>query len=482
MIRSIRSKMVFFSFAFILLFNAVAIGIYWSSERITNEYSSSFDRFVLLNSISRQAEEWTAATQQIATNPSQETWAAYYQASGEMKALTEELGNEENQPGSVEMQSYMQLLDSLEQNSETTAGFVLQGDIEKYGSKLAETEQSNAYIQESTLTLIDQSLTDYQQLYAQLQERNTSFRYFIICLFATSLLIAVFIAFRFSSSITKPVDELSRAAGEVSRGHFQGEPLRISSGDELELLGRTFNRMRTDIHTYVGEMEKKAEMDQLMKQLELKHLQNQINPHFLFNTLNTISKMAYLEDAEETSELIGSVSSLLRYSLGNIEKEVTLRDELDVIRSYFHIQETRFRNRLSTHIEIETEELDVAIPRLTLQPVIENAFIHGVEGMEENAEVRVQVRLEDSQIVVRVMDNGKGMNERQRQQLIGAGKEPEAHVGHSTGLGMQNVRRRLELFFHAGELVDVESVPARGTTVTLRMPVKEWQKAGGQAG
>jgi sensor histidine kinase YesM len=102
--------------------------------------------------------------------------------------------------------------------------------------------------------------------------------------------------------------------------------------------------------------------------------------------------------------------------------------------------------------------------------------------MEESAEVRVQVRLEDSQIVVRVMDNGKGMNERQRQQLLGAGEEQEAHIGHSTGLGMQNVRRRLELFFHTGELVDVESVPAQGTTVKLRMPVKEWQKAGGQAG
>src|SRR5690625_7955913 len=140
-------------------------------------------------------------------------------------------------------------------------------------------------------------------------------------------MLASFFALWFSKGNTQPIDKLSHAAKEVSKGDLLGKPVAIHSNDELQLRGDTFNNMRSNIHELVEEIKDQSELDRLVKEMELKQLQNQINPHFLFNTLNTVSKMAYLEDAKATSDLIDSGAALLSHSLGQIVKNVYLSDE-----------------------------------------------------------------------------------------------------------------------------------------------------------
>ncbi|WP_246031478.1 sensor histidine kinase [Salibacterium salarium] len=237
--------------------------------------------------------------------------------------------------------------------------------------------------------------------------------------------------------------------------------------------------MRKDITEYVEEMKDKAEMDHLMKELELKHLQNQINPHFLFNTLNTVSKMAYLEDADDTSHLIDSVSALLRYNLGDLEKSVTLKDEIEVVQSYFHIQQTRFQGRIHFSVEIEETELNRRVPRLILQPLVENAFIHGVESLEEGGTISLRVYQQQKYTIVEVEDNGIGMEKEQIQGIQSPNNiASDGHVGHSTGLGLTNVIRRLQLFYQLEDVVEIESEPSGGTVVRLFLPEFSHTKRG----
>src|SRR5699024_1044080 len=370
----------------------------------------------------------------------------------------------------IELKNYLNILESFILEAELTVGFVLLDDIEQYTYHLEETRNAARYIQEATLELLDVELTAYQPFYHDLQKRNDFFLLFIIFLFLTTIMLAVFFALWFSKGITQPIHALSAAAQEVSQGNLQGEKVHIQSNDELKLLGDTFNQMRANIHDLVEEIKDQSELDQLLKDMEIKHLQNQINPHFLFNTLNTMSKMAYLEDAHSTSSLIESVAALLRHNLGDIDKSVTLGDEVEVVKGYFRIQQIRFSERIHVSLSIDESCLAIKIPRLTLQPLVENAFIHGIEGREEGGVISIRIFPTTNYVIVEVSDDGVGMREETIEEILSLARREEEHVGHSTGIGLTNVIRRLQLFYQVDNLVDIDSKQGEGTTVRLHLP------------
>lgn len=446
--KSIRSKLIIYFFVFVVLFNIVAVSIYVSSNTLTKEYHESFKRFLIYNSISQASNTLYEDTKAYVMEKDIENFQSYYGSLSYLRSEEAKLRGTIRNDEQIQMKTYINLIESLLRESELTVGFMLQDNIEQYTSHLEETQNTASYIQDTTLHLIDLELTEYQALYQDLKERNDSFRMFILFLFITTVLLGIFFAIWFAYGINRPLQTLSKAAKEVSEGDFEGEPVVIDSKDELKLLGDSFNQMRTSIHGLIEEIKDKSELDRLMKELELKHLQNQVNPHFLFNTLNTISKMAYLENAASTSNLIDSVSTLLRYSLSDIEKSVALRDEVKVAQEYLTIQKTRFQERIKLEIDLDESCLDVLVPRLTLQPIVENAFIHGVEELEEGGTIKLFVYQESQQIVVEVTDNGVGMSREQVNRILSFSKvnDEEEHVGHSTGLGLNNVIRRLQLY------------------------------------
>ncbi|SDM22152.1 sensor histidine kinase [Sediminibacillus halophilus] len=466
--KSIRTKLIFYFFVFVILFNIVSISIYVSSNTLTNSYHSSFERFLLLNSISQSANKLYENTKAYVMEQSEENQAAYYQSRRTMKQEEKRLQDMLSSEEQIQTKNYINLIDNIIYESEITTGFVLRDDIERYTAHLKETESSASYIQETTLHLIDLELTEYQTLYQDLQERNEAFRWFTFFVFTTTVMLAVFFAIWFSNGINKPIQTLTKAAREVSHGDFDGEPVDVRSNDELKLLGSSFNQMRANIRELIKEIKDQSEQERLMKELELKHLQNQVNPHFLFNTLNTISKMAYLEEAKSTSNLIDSTAALLRYSLGDIEKFVPLREEVRAVREYLTIQKTRFTERITFVVEVDETCLDFPIPRLTLQPLVENAFIHGVEEQEEGGEIKLFVYEEKTAVVVVISDNGKGMTEDKVASILNVTKDKaEDHIGHSTGLGVSNVIRRLQLFYRTEEVIEIESQPEEGTQIKL---------------
>ncbi|WP_318615622.1 sensor histidine kinase [Sporosarcina sp. YIM B06819] len=468
--KTIRGKLIVYFFVFVLLFQVTAISIFVSSTELIDKYDVSFQRFLLLNSISQKSNELYAFTKIYVIEPEDENALAYFAKKMQLATDKEKLADTFGYIETIKVKNYINLIDTFMHESELTIGFVLKGDIEKYTDHLEEVRIAAGYIQEAALELIDVELTAYQSFYVDLQQRKGYFFTFIIFLFFTTIALAVFFALWFANGITSPLNKLSRAAKEVAKGDLIGKPVDIQSNDELRVLGDAFNHMRSNIHGLVQEIKDQSELDQLLKEMELKHLQNQINPHFLFNTLNTISQMAYLEDAHATSGLIDSVAAILRHSLGEIDSHVTLKDEVTIVGDYFRIQQTRFSERIQFVTEIDETCLSIEIPRLTLQPLVENAFIHGIEEREEGGVIAITVRQTAKNVIVEVKDNGEGIELDKIEDLLTLAAVRDDHVGHSTGIGLTNVIRRLQLFYQTTYVVEIESEKGQWTTVRLLIP------------
>lgn len=471
--KTIRGKLLVYFLVFVILFQITAISIFVSSNQLTNAYDDSFQRFLLLNDISQKSEELYAQTKVYVMESKTLNQTDYFAVKKTLENEKDKLKHTFADPNKIEIKNYISLIETFINESELTVGFFIRGDIEQYTYHLEEARNASSYIQTSALEIIDVELTDYQSFYQDLKLRNDNFFIFIIFLSLTTIMLAVFFALWFSKGITQPIDKLSHAATEVAKGDLLGAPVEIRSNDELKLLGDTFNDMRSNIHGLVEEIKDQSELDRLIKEMELKHLQNQINPHFLFNTLNTMSKMAYLEDASSTSSLIDSVATLLRHSLGQIDKPVALRDEVEVVQDYFHIQKIRFSERSRFELDVDDNCLNIEIPRLTLQPLVENAFIHGIEEKETGGTITLTIRETARHIIVEVSDDGVGMPEEKVKQLLSMTPNTEDHVGHSTGIGLTNVIRRLQIHYKVEEVVQIESKLGKGTTVRLLLPKEE---------
>ncbi|MNZ97798.1 Sensor histidine kinase YpdA [compost metagenome] len=234
--------------------------------------------------------------------------------------------------------------------------------------------------------------------------------------------------------------------------------------------------MRVNINGLISEIQHKAQLESelqqsklLLKESQLISLQSQINPHFLFNTLDTLSKKAYLDGSEETSDLIANVADLLRYNLRRLDRAVTLAEELSVTLKYIEIQSARFTDRLTFVQQIDSSCLQLKLPCLTLQPLIENAVIHAVEPLEDGGTIFLRIYGVEERVVIEVEDTGTGMGEDKVRHILAEGGAPETQ-GHSTGIGFINVVKRLRLYFGEEDIIAITSAPGEGTKITIKIP------------
>jgi sensor histidine kinase YesM len=472
----IRNKLLVYFLAFVVLFNIVSYSIYLSSSQIVSEYHGSFERFLLFNEITQQSSQIYEKINSYVVEKDPAFIEEYEDIKKRLQennaSLTEEAMTGINKE---ELAKYQRMIKNLIFESDITIAAVRFGNLDQYTTHAKEVRSISSYILESTLQLLNLELAEYQTFYQEMENRQHAFKWFTINLFSSTLLFALFAAVWFSRGLTKPLRSLSKAAKEISAGKFDGPPIKVKTKDEIKVLSDSFEHMRENIKQLIEEIKEKSELDQLLKELELKHLQNQINPHFLFNTLNTISRMAYLENAAVTSRLIQSVSTLLRSSLGDINKSVTLREETIVVKEYFYIQKTRFAERISFETNIDESCLDIKIPSLTLQPLVENSFIHGVESLEEGGIISLSIYRNQKDIIVEVADNGKGMDGEIKQRILSKDQTDlhEEHSGHSTGIGLRNVIKRLELVYKKPDILKIISEEGKGTKIRIKLPFKE---------
>lgn len=266
-----------------------------------------------------------------------------------------------------------------------------------------------------------------------------------------------------SCSITAPIRELSNAMKQVEQENFDIE-IQSRRKDEIGHLITSFHYMVGKIRQLICEVyQKKIEQ----KNAEIRALQAQINPHFLYNTLDSINWMLIERDEQDISDVVISLGEILRYAVGGQNHLVPLGSEARYIESYLSIQKNRLEDRLNYQWELAEDTLDVLVPRLIMQPIVENAVIHGIEPLKKGGVILMKAWIEKEMLLIRVTDNGRGMNQEELEAL----REKISGTDEIENIGMRNIQRRMELTYGQEQAMEIESVQGEGTTITLRMKV-----------
>jgi len=227
--------------------------------------------------------------------------------------------------------------------------------------------------------------------------------------------------------------------------------------------------------SFVHLMKRQHRLEEALKDAEMNALQSQVNPHFLFNALNTISRLALLQGDSQTERVVGALARLMRYSLYQVKSLVTVREEVKSIQDFLLIQEARFQGRITSRVEVDENIMDSQMPCMILQPLVENACLHGLEPLKKGGEIIVKGWLEDDQVCFLIEDNGVGMAEQVKKDIFQMRSKPGSR-GQVSGLGLPNVLRRLQYQFGNDCALDIESYPGKGTKLQLSFPYQKRER------
>jgi sensor histidine kinase YesM len=289
-------------------------------------------------------------------------------------------------------------------------------------------------------------------------------------------------------NITGPLLKLTKVAHEVAGGNFEVDLVQVDSSDEVEIVTKAFNNMIVSIHQYIIRtkesmeleskmIEKELRMTNHLKDAQLKYLQAQINPHFLFNTLNAGAQLAMMEGADKTCLYIENMADFFRLNMKSFNQDSTLRDEVKLVDSYVYILNVRFSGGIHFQKEVDESLLDMRVPSMILQPVVENSVNHGIRDIEYQGEIRMSIYPDEDYINITIADNGLGMDKSTIERIMSSELENHASTKErtvskdSSGIGLSNVINRLRLYYDREDVFEIESEGMnQGTKVTIHIP------------
>jgi two-component system sensor histidine kinase YesM len=301
----------------------------------------------------------------------------------------------------------------------------------------------------------------------EIMAQVSAIRYYSLIIAGVTVLVALVVSLFFTGSIARPVIELRSLMKEAEEGNLAVR-FEARREDEIGYLGKSFNTMLEEIQKLIDMVYKEQ---QSKREAELRTLHEQIKPHFLYNTLDTIQWMAQEHGAEDIVKVVGALTTLFRIALSRGREMIPVRDELEHVRSYLIIQKARYEDKFDFSLCVEESLLPLLVVKLTLQPLVENAIYHGIKERRGPGTVSVEVLKRDGMLVFRVVDNGVGMSREKladvRSQLMNARGESSQRGGY----GISNVNERIQLSFGTRYGLRFESAPGRGTTVEILHPL-----------
>lgn len=301
----------------------------------------------------------------------------------------------------------------------------------------------------------------------KLYEDNRTVRDWIIVVTLIILLFAFVLARVFAQTITNPIKRMLNPMKKVQMGDMNVS-FPVESKDEIGILSTGVNHMVSQIHTLVEDAYKGRI---LLQQSEFKALQAQINPHFLYNTLESINWMAKMNGVDQICRMVSALGDLMRISISTDKEYITIEEEMKYIGDYLYIQKSRFGERIAAEIHIDDELKSVVIPKLILQPIVENALLHGVQVKKGKGNIDIRGRRLDESILFEVEDDGIGMTPGQIAKLL-ADNGIENPQAKGSGIGVRNVHQRIRFIYGMEYGVTIKSQPGEGTTVQIRIAAR----------
>ena len=356
----------------------------------------------------------------------------------------------------------------------------MKGSEPDYVTSLYEVYRMQGYLSAYARVLVQLTLEDGNQEYLARVPMLNQIPYWLLGLGLVFIVIILYMTKVMKAAVVNPVELLAHVSRKIARNDYTGDDIVVENRDEMGELVQAFNKMKHATSRYITTLEEKHEMAELLHKEELDRvemekileatrfevLKSQINPHFLFNTLNMIACMAKLEDADTTEKMISSMSNLFRYNLKTTETEVPLRQELKVVDDYMYIQQMRFGSRIQYEKRIAVDEDSVIIPSFSLQPIVENAIIHGISKKEQGGKIHVRIVDSREQIVITIADSGVGMSRTRLEELRAACRKRKTS---KIGIGLGNIYKRLHMMYEGADL-KIYSKEGMGTIIQMRIP------------
>ena len=330
-------------------------------------------------------------------------------------------------------------------------------DIVTWGDGINKKMYSISRSEKTGWTVVD--CVRVEELLRRSNEAQSIYVLVAIGLMAVALFFSRFVA----KSITLPIQRLCDSMERVQEGDFSVSDIVVDSENEIGSLTKSFNVMTQRIHELMAQNIREQEAK---RKSELKALQSQINPHFLYNTLDSIIWMAEGKKNEEVVLMTASLARLLRQSISNEDELVSIGQEIEYARGYLTIQKMRYKDKLEFWIEVEPSILNIRLIKLVLQPVIENAIYHGLKYKESRGLLLVKGFMKNGNAVLQVIDDGVGMDQETLDHIY----ERHKVDYHSNGVGIYNVQKRLQLYYGNEYGIVYESKPGEGTTATITIP------------
>lgn len=516
--KSIRSRLFLLFFSIALIFALTAVFTFYLSGMVTDRFAVLFRTNVHLERLSESTDRIKQSLEKFLRTNDRESLMNYYDEVNNLLLL-------EQGKADLKLAGESALLMSNLEN--LIAAFLAECDlaanakrgriVQEYVMHYERVSNIARYIRNHIERLNALQLHENTLRYERLSSALASIRRLTMLFSIFALLTCVVFFVLVSYQLTKPIIMLSQAAQSVSAGNYEDPPVLVDSHDEIELLATAFNNMTESIRSHIENLGEKATIERKLqektienlailnqlKDAELQALQSQINPHFLFNTMNAGTQLALLEGAERTCEFMEKMALLFRYNLRNIHRPATLLEELENLQHYVFILEARYGSSFEFGMELSTsinkENMQTVImPRMILQPILENAFFHGIRGIRRGGRIIVGVVDYGSNIAVSIEDNGAGMTVQKVSELLShfcsregvnehgqlksqdkGSAQIDSNLGldstsrKGNGIGIQNVFRRLTLFYGDLTSVRIQSEPGRGTKVIILLPYEK---------
>ncbi len=486
---TLKRKVFTFILVILLCFLSGFVYTFYVTFKVNAQINQMFTTSIVLNEMKEDMDQFETHLEAYLASKNSDSFVAYLDYYNKLDELTKNVRSEVGPyASSLQMQNIGKLLGEYLKQSETAIEYKRGRNTEGYLASFSELLKTSSYI-DLKVTHLENSdfkinLENYMQLTSQFEEIQVS----LIAIVALLIALSILFVFTFSTNVTRPIEELSRQAENIASGIYQFERVKGNHFREAELLRDTFYDMATHIQEYIGELKDKVDtenklrlseteklrMQNSLNQAELMALQAQINPHFLFNTLNAGMQLAIIEDAERTGSFLEDLSSLFRYNIQSLQNKVKLTDEFENARRYYELMRVRFGNQFNFTFELDSNVENIEMPPLILQPIIENALIHGFRNKTENGNITIKAYSSQLGVVIDITDNGEGISQSDLEKLnAGDFRKMSDNGGHTTGLGLGNVYERLKHFFDAPNIMQFDSRVDDYTKVTITLPRKE---------
>lgn len=484
----IRTRVANFTLILLLCLITGYVAVFYVTLQLSNNFSDMFRQSLLLESVNATLDSFQTNLESYLNTKDSDAFVAYMEDYNTLTTLRKDLGDklswrEEN----LLAADISHILEAIQETGSRAIESKRGRDTPSYIAAFSEVQRYSGYVRDNVSRIRELEFNGNLRDYLQLSRRIEVLKGVFIAMTGVIVALSIVFIYDFTHRLTDPIEQLSDYAAAISRGNYS-LPVSVSGAyREADLLSGALSDMARAIKANIAVLQEQAEMENrlrmseienlkmqnLLKNAEYTALQSQINPHFLFNTLNAGMQLANLEDADRTGEFMENLATMFRYNIQKLDNTVTLDEELESIRNYCSLMQVRFADMIRFEFNVEGQAQTVKMPPLILQPLVENSFIHGFKDMEEESLILVRVRFKADRAEVLIRDNGGGMSQEKVRQLndsrfsqTGNGQD---HAGHTTGLGLGNVYERLRYFYDRDDVMSVRSVARQFTEMQVNL-------------